>query len=95
MIIEFEKEYLSELYDIGQYIQKAYTYNPTVVARYKMRVDALAAAWSLKQLEAFRSWDVRSVDEEGNFSIRLDYSYCLLFKINTLTCTLVDIIEQE
>lgn len=95
MIIEFEKKYLSELYSIGRYISKTYTYNPTVVARYKMRVDALAVARSVEQLKAFKSWDVRPIDEAGHFSVRLDYSYCLIFKINTLTCTLVDIIEQE
>lgn len=95
MIIEFEKKYLSELYNIGQYISKTYTYNPAVVARYKARVDTLAAARSVEQLSTFKSWDVRSIDEEGTFSVRLDYSYCLIFKINTLTCTLVDIMEQE
>lgn len=95
MIIEFEKKYLKELYDIGQYISKTYTYNPIIVARYKMRIDALAAAKSVEQFKALKSWNVRLSDEEGNYSVRLDYGYCLIFKINDLTCTVVDIKEQE
>lgn len=95
MIIEFEKEYLSELYSIGRYMNKACAYSAVTVDRYKVRVDALMAADNVEQLKGLKSWDLRAMNNEGDFSVRLDYGYSLEFRVNRSVCTLTDITENS
>ena len=44
MIIEYEKEYLQELYDVGKCRNKNYRFQPQVVRKYQKRIDTLMAA---------------------------------------------------
>ena len=39
MIVEFEQEYLSELYKTGQCKSKKYRFQPNVVTKYKKCID--------------------------------------------------------
>lgn len=95
MIIEFEKKFLSELYHIGLHIDKTYTYHRIAIERYIMRVDALMATDNLDQLKALKSWDFQMMDDEECYSVRLDYVYRLMFRVNKSVCTLMDITDQN
>ncbi|WP_455592769.1 hypothetical protein [Bacteroides sp.] len=95
MIIEFENEFLNELYIIGRYMNKACAYSTVTVDRYKIRVDALMAADNVEQLKGLKSWDLRATDGEGGYSARLDYGYSLKFRVNKSVCTLIDITENS
>ena len=80
MIIEYEKEYLQELYDKGKCKNKKYRFQPQVIQKYQRRIDTLIAATRIEDLFAFNSLNLESLDN-GFYSIRIDYHYRLLFMI--------------
>lgn len=99
MIIEYEKEYLKELYDIGKTKNKKYRFSAVIVKKYQKRIDVLMAATRLEDLFAFNSLNFESLQGQRDyFSIRKDYHYRLEFKIRTeasetilTVCTVTDI----
>ncbi len=50
MIVEFEKDYLQELYDKGSCKNKKYRFQKQVIAKYQKRVDILIATYLLVEL---------------------------------------------
>ena len=44
MKIVFEKEYLSELYYNGKMSDKKHRFQPEIIKRYKLRIEALESA---------------------------------------------------
>ncbi len=82
MIIEYEKEYLQELYETGKCKNKKYRFQPQVVARYQKRIDTLMAATRIEDLFIFNSLNFEAL-ENDYFSIRIDFHYRLEFKIRT------------
>ena len=44
MIVEYEKEYLEELYNNGKCTNKKYRFQKPVIAKYQKRIDTLMAA---------------------------------------------------
>lgn len=97
MIVEYEKDYLKELYLKGKCKNKKYRFQSSVVAKYQKRIDTLMAATRIEDLFVFHSLNFEALDN-GYFSIRIDYHYRLLFKIKEegnepmLTiCTVTDI----
>ena len=80
MIIEYEKDYLQELYDKGKCKNKKYRFQPHVVQKYQRRIDTLAAATCIEDLFVFNSLNFESLNN-GYYSIRIDYHYRLLFRI--------------
>lgn len=82
MIIEYEKEYLQELYETGKCKNKKYRFQPQVVARYQKRIDTLMAATRIEDLFVFNSLNFEAL-ENDYFSIRIDFHYRLEFKIRT------------
>lgn len=97
MEIEFEKDYLLELYEVGKCKNKKYRYQPAVIKKYRARIDILLAATRIEDLFVFNSLNFESL-ENGYYSIRIDYHYRLEFKVRTEgseriinICTIVDI----
>ncbi len=82
MIIEYEKEYLKELYEKGKCKNKKYRFQPQVVNKYQKRIDTLMAATRLEDLFVFNSLNFEAL-ENNYYSIRIDYHYRLKFKIKT------------
>lgn len=80
MIIEYEKEYLQELYERGKCKNKKYRFQPQVVSKYQKRIDTLMAATRLEDLFVFNSLNFEAL-ENDYYSIRIDYHYRLEFKI--------------
>ena len=97
MVIEYEKDYLEELYNFGKCQNKKYRYQSAVVKKYQKRIDTLIAATRIEDLFVFNSLNFEAL-ENGYYSIRIDYHYRLEFKVRnegadqTLTiCTITDI----
>lgn len=84
MVIEFEQEYLEELYEDGKCKNKKYRFQPQVVGKYQKRIDTLIGATRLEDLFVLNSLNVEAIDSANNiFSIRVDYHYRLIFSIKT------------
>ncbi len=97
MVIEYEKDYLEELYNVGKCSNKKYRFQKPLVVKYQKRIDTLIAATRLEDLFVFNSLNFETLNN-GFFSIRIDYHYRLLFKIRTEStepiitiCTITDI----
>lgn len=82
MIIEYEKDYLRELFDDGKCKNKKYRFDASVVKKYQKRIDSLKAATRLEDLFVFNSLNFEALQGRANyFSIRIDYHYRLEFRI--------------
>lgn len=97
MLIEYEKDYLEELYTGGKCSNKKYRFQKPVVLKYQKRIDTLMAATRIEDLFVFKSLNFEAL-ENGFYSIRIDYHYRLQFKIRTegqepviTICTITDI----
>ena len=80
MVIEYEKDFLKELYIEGKCKNKKYRFQNSVVAKYQKRIDTLMAATRIEDLFVFNSLNFEALDN-GYFSIRIDYHYRLEFKV--------------
>jgi len=84
MEIEFEKDYLEELYIKGKCKNKKYRFSPQVVTKYQKRIDTLMAATRKEDLFVFNSLNFEALEGvPDTFSIRIDYHYRLIFRITT------------
>lgn len=97
MVVEYEKEYLEELYNKGRCANKKYRFQKPVIAKYQKRIDTLMAATRIEDLFVFNSLNFEAL-ENGYFSIRIDYHCHLEFKIRlegtepyVTICTVTDI----
>lgn len=97
MLIEYEKDYLQELYVLGKCKSKKFRFQKQVVQKYQKRIDTLIGATRMEDLFVFNSLNFEALDN-GYYSIRIDYHYRLEFKIRvegeeTLIsiCTITDI----
>lgn len=100
MVIEFEKEYLSELYYEGKCCDKKHRFQPQVVKKHVKRIVTLAEALNLKLFYPLNSlnYEVLDGDKKGISSIRIDKQYQLEFKVSTndsepivTICSIIDI----
>ena len=96
MVIEYEKDYLEELYNNGKCTNKKYRFQKSVVTKYQKRIDTLMAATPIEDLFVFNSLNFEALD--NGYSIRIDYHYRLEFKIRqegiepvVTICTVTDI----
>ena len=55
MVIEYDKDYLQELYDKGKCKNKKYRFQPQVVQKYQKRIDTLISATGIEDLYVFNS----------------------------------------
>ncbi len=101
MIVEFDKEYLKELFEDGKCSNKKYRFQPEVVIAYGKRVLTLMAANSIEDLYSIGAlhYEVLVGDKKGISSIRINKKYRLEFKVDTTSsgesvitfCTLTEI----
>ena len=97
MVVEYEKDYLEELYNQGKCTNKKYRFQKPVVAKYQKRIDTLMAATRIEDLFVFNSLNFEAL-ANGFYSIRIDFHYRLEFKIRqegtepvVTICTVTDI----
>ena len=81
MIIEFDKEYLRELYYNGKSSDKKHRFQPQVVKRYVRVVDTIESLDRVEDLFRYNSlnYEVLSGDKAGIESVRVDDKYRLEF----------------
>ena len=100
MYIEFDKDYLRELYTDGKTSDKKHRYQPEVVRSYQKAVFLLSSANSVTDL--FRNnalnYEVLQGDKKGIPSVRINRKYRLEFKVREVLneqiitfCCLLDI----
>lgn len=100
MIIEFDKDYLHELYTNGKASDKKHRYQPEVVRGYQKAVFLLSSANTITDL--FRNnalnYEVLKGDKLGISSVRINRQYRLEFTVRDVMneqiatiCRLLDI----
>lgn len=100
MTIEFDKDYLRELYTEGKARDKKHRYQPEVVRGYQKAVFLLSSADTITDL--FRNnalnYEVLKGDKQGVSSVRINRQYRLEFTVRDVmneqivtVCRLLDI----
>lgn len=100
MIIEFDKDYLYELYTEGKARDKKHRYQPEVVRGYQKAVFVLSSANAVTDL--FRNnalnYEMLRGDKKGISSVRINKQYRLEFTVRDVmneqiitVCRLLDI----
>jgi toxin HigB-1 len=85
MIIEFEKEYLRELYEEGKSRNKKYRFQPTVVKQYKNTIDKMRPAKRIEDLFLLRSLNYEMLTgRNGLQSVRVNDRYRIEFYTRTV-----------
>lgn len=100
MYIEFDKEYLQELYEYGKCGDKKHRFQPIVVKKYVNCVRILLRSRTIESLYQIKSlnYEVLTGDKRGISSIRIDLKYRLEFLVRNegdeeiiTICQLLDI----
>ena len=99
MKIQFDKEYLSELYYTGKCTDRKHWFQPIVVRNYVKRVITLAEAPNVESLYVLNSlcYEILSGNKAGISSIRINAKYRLEFIITKteepviIICNILDI----
>lgn len=100
MYIEFDKEYLRELYTDGKTSDKKHRYQPKVIKGYQKAVFLLSSANAITDLFRNNSlnYEVLQGDKKGISSVRIDRQYRLEFTVREelneqiiTVCRLLDI----
>jgi proteic killer suppression protein len=101
MKVEFEKEYLRELYEKGKTSDKKHRVQPQVVKAYLKCIRALYKATRIEDLFPIKSLNYEKLkgDKQGLSSIRINDQYRLEFReienpnniLEIEICSLVDI----
>ena len=83
MQIEFDKEYLLELYKNGKTSDKKHRYQPEVVRGYQKAVFALFTVESVTDLFRYNAlnYEVLKGDKRGISSVRINQKYRLEFVV--------------
>lgn len=99
MVINFEKEYLRQLYESGKTSDKKYRFQPHIVARYQLRIKLLEQAKAIEELFAINSlhYEVLKGDKAGISSIRVNDQYRIEFTVTQISsetiATICNILE--
>lgn len=82
MEINFEKDYLQELYEDGKARNKKHRFQPQVVKKYIQAIDKLRAAKSTEELYPIKSLNYEKLtgNKNGLESVRVDGKYRIEFK---------------
>lgn len=100
MYIEFDKDYLRELFEHGKTSDKKHRYQPEIIRGYKKCVMYLKRANNVEQLYPIRSlnYEVLQGDKKGVSSVRINRKYRLEFTVReafneriVTICRLLDI----
>ncbi len=81
MKIEFEKDYLKQLYEDGKAKGKKYRFRPSVIKQYKNSIDKLRVATHIEELFLFKSLNYEKLigDKKGLESVRVNQQYRIEF----------------
>lgn len=84
MIVTFEQAYLKELYENGKTSDKRHRFQPSIVKRYKDKVNYLKQAASKEELYPIKSLHFEALqgDKKGLFSIRVNDQYRIEFSLS-------------
>lgn len=100
MLIEFDKDYLRELFEQGRTSDKKHRYQPEIIKGYKKCVMYLKRANSVEQLYPIHSlnYEVLQGDKNGTSSVRINLQYRLELTVREVlgeqivtVCRLLDI----
>ncbi len=100
MFIEFDKEYLRELFEQGRTSDKQHRYQPEVVRGYQKAVASLKRAINVEMLYRLNSlnYEVLKGNKKGISSVRINRQYRLEFTVREVeneqiitVCRLLDI----
>lgn len=100
MHIEFDKEYLRELYEQGRTGDKKHRYQPEIVRGYQKAVFALLSVNCVTDLFSHNALNYEALqgDKEGISSVRINRKYRLEFTVREVmnkqiitVCKLLDI----
>ena len=82
MNVEFEKQYLAELYEKGKTSDKKHRFQPQVINGYLKCVKALLNASRIEDLFQYRSLNYEKLhgDKKGLSSLRINDQYRLEFR---------------
>ena len=83
MLIEFDKDYLRELFEQGRTRDKKHRYQPEIIKGYKKCVMFLKHASRVEQLYPIKSlnYEVLQGDKKGISSVRINRQYRLEFTV--------------
>lgn len=86
MFIEFDKEYLRELFENGRTNDKKHRYQPEVIRGYCKCVIFLSHAENIEQLYNIHSlnYEVLQGDKKGISSVRINHKYRLEFTVREM-----------
>ena len=100
MLIEFDKDYLFELYTVGKTSDKKHRYQPEIIRGYQKAVFQLYAANVITDLFQSKAlnYEVLKGDKQGISSVRINKQYRLEFTVREVMneqiitiCRLLDI----
>lgn len=100
MFIEFDKDYLRELFEQGRTSDKKHRYQPEVIKGYQKAVTSLKRAINVEMLYRLNSlnYEVLKGDKKGISSVRINRQYRLEFTVRDVVneqiitvCRLLDI----
>lgn len=83
MLIEFDKDYLLELYTEGKTSDRKYRYQPEIIRGYQKAVFLLSSANVITDLFKYKSlnYEVLIGDKKGISSVRINRQYRLEFSV--------------
>lgn len=83
MLIEFDQDYLRELFERGRTDDKRHRYQPEIIKGYRKCVMYLKWADSVEQLYPIKSlhYEVLQGDKKGISSVRINIQYRLEFTV--------------
>jgi len=83
MIVKFEKEYLSEMYETGKTTDKKHRFQPEIVRRYIKCIKSIETASNIESLFKLKSlnYEILTGDKEGISSIRVNLQYRIEFTV--------------
>lgn len=86
MLIEFDKDYLRELFEQGRASDKKHRYQPEIIRDYRKCVMFLKRASSVEQLFPIRSlnYEVLQGEKKGISSVRINLQYRLEFTVRNV-----------
>jgi proteic killer suppression protein len=81
MKINFEKDYLEELYENGKARSKKHRFQPSVIKKYIQTIDKLRVAKNTEELYPIKSLNYERLigDKKGLESVRVDNKYRIEF----------------
>lgn len=99
MEINFEKEYLEELYLEGKTSDKKHRFQPPIVAKYRKTIDILESVSVVEDLFRFHSLRYEALvgDKAGLESVRVNDQYRIEFTttkvVSEIVVTICNIVE--